>query len=235
MLRAIWNCFLPAQMTFFRSMITSTSIMANKAKDQTQTAAAAESIETILAAPLLAAVRANNLMAREQSSLILDTAFYEEQGVYKPVMINLSFTRRTLKPGGDTGSDGTVEIPMVVRVPLLTLLPMSALGVEKVDISYKLNIGPAHSEDGKDTDRTGRGAAQPTIVAISTARSGLFGKMSADVETNSREEQDKPTLDEAGDCNLMINIQAGALPLPAGLATLQRVLADSISPTLVAE
>ncbi len=214
--------------------------MENDSSSQPHEALQGESLQNILAAPLLAAVRANNRMAREQVTLILDAAFYKDQDVYRPVMIDLVFTRQILVPEeGSSDRPSTVDAPMSIKVPLLTLLPMTALGVEKIDANFKLNIDPEQSANGSAvSDGSGRAdtnSTGPSIKAASTAVTGLFGKVSASIAASSDEKQNEQQSGAPDDFNLRVNIQAGTLPLPAGLGILQRTLADSISSSPTAE
>ena len=64
-------------------------------------------IEEIIGAPLVAAVRANAMMLREQTKFLMDFCFSKDKDgdIYHPIMIEMAMTRGELVPGEGPGEN----------------------------------------------------------------------------------------------------------------------------------
>ena len=65
-------------------------------------------IENMIGAPLVAAARANAMIAREQVNFILDHCFTKDEEGYHPVIIRFSLTKNFVKNGKADMSSATV-------------------------------------------------------------------------------------------------------------------------------
>jgi hypothetical protein len=87
---------------------------------------------------------ANTQLAEKQYDQLLKTYFQPASGAgsevhsYAPKMVTIEMERSVVTFDEDTNETSTEIVPVSVKVPLLTLMPVSLLGVEDVDISINV-------------------------------------------------------------------------------------------------
>lgn len=107
-------------------------------------------IKKLLANPLVAVARAQNMMARAEIYGLLHSCFRYEDGIYYPIMLEMSLDRSFLDPGVNLHCEPMVrEIKTVFSVPLITLFPISSLGVDFIVVGNHCTPYSKTNQDGK--------------------------------------------------------------------------------------
>jgi hypothetical protein len=167
-------------------------------------------IENMIGAPLVAAARANAMMAREQVNFILDHCFANDEAGYHPVMIRLSLTKNYVKNGkADVGS-----VTGFFELPLLTIVPINSLGMESLELNFSLEIKSHHTKKVQDQSH----AVLSGVIASREKRS----------------EKGQTSSGTSGPC-VDVTMKAGNLPLPVGITHIIDLYSKSIHPTDIKE
>lgn len=173
-------------------------------------------IESLIAAPLIAASKANVMMITGQTRALLENCFdRNEDGNYEPVMINMVLVRSTF-PAKDISSQAPVVARLAFSVPLLCLVPINNLVVDKVSVDFDLEITSVYQKPST----TNLADGDP----INEKKAILNGKIAT--RKNGADGSDE----EKGTARLKVNIHAGPLPLPLGVLSILDLYSKSIHP-----
>lgn len=170
-----------------------------------------QKMESLIAEPLLAVLKANGEMAIAQMQFMLDTCFTNtskegEEPVYAPVMINMELTRSVITPGSPAiaktddheavAATETSFQPVVTsfHLPLLTIVPLNSLAIDTVNIN--MDLANEFS------------AAEEPASVVPTDESMYLKQCTLDVH-------------------------AGQLPLPKGVNIIIEAFSNSIQPTIL--
>lgn len=202
-------------------------------------------IESLISAPLVAVSKANVTMAQGQTRFLLEYCFNKVGEKYEPVMIQMALIKgvvvpeiaavKRIEPSAPgvlpivAGVNAKPAVPASIQnvttyfnIPLLTIIPLNSLAVEKVSIDFDMEITSV--------------TAQPTDTAnesnnkITDKKAQLYGKVSYDPNTDSgQSNQNKSKLSN----KIKVNVNAGTLPLPSGILTIIDLYTKAIqaSPT----
>jgi hypothetical protein len=184
-------------------------------------------IENLISAPLVAVSKANVIMAQGQTRFLLEYCFTKKGEYYEPVMIQMAVTRSPVNlnqaaPKENSINPQTTEVgkgPPIERLPavtayfhlpLLTIVPLNSLAVDKVTIDFDLEVSSANSKPSHTTNES------PTL--INKRKVQLYGKISYDPGSHSKRDSSssKPPLSS----KIKVNLNATALPLPTGVLSL---------------
>jgi hypothetical protein len=176
-------------------------------------------IESIISAPLVAASKANVVMVTGQTRFLLEYCFTknDKSNTYEPKMIEMSMTRGELVKGEKPGDPDTIKKHVLTfNLPLLTLISLNSLAIDKVTVDFDLEITSVTSYenvggDGKPLDKQAQ----------------LNGRISYDPKQQSN---DKGQNRSSMRSQLKVNINAGPLPLPVGVLTIIDLYTKSIQP-----
>jgi hypothetical protein len=176
-----------------------------------------------------------------------------EHDSYEPIMIVMSLTRAVLTPGSpavpkvpavtdDQGTETSPEVPeqpaqpaviqnftTAFNLPMLTVVPLSSLGVETVDINFEMEVKSSFSEEESKTSET-----QVKAEASFEAKVG-YGPFSASVKGSaSYDHKDSEThnthYQKSNSAKYTVNVHAGQLPLPEGVTTIIKAFTSAIQP-----
>jgi len=115
-------------------------------------------MESLIGGPLNAAANANSSMALTQTKFLLDTCFSASSGdnpSYKPVMIDMTVSRSVITPAATAGAEATIQnVDSVIRLPLLTIIPLNSLAVDKVSIGFEMEVKSSFSEEQSTETKT---------------------------------------------------------------------------------
>ncbi|MDM1046044.1 DUF2589 domain-containing protein [Myroides sp. 1354] len=176
-------------------------------------------IESIISAPLIALSKANTVMLNGQTQAILDQYFVatkkeegeqkkeENQTIYKPKMINMTIT----KPVEIKGE--MVNHEMIFQIPLLSIAPINSIAIDKMKVSFNLEI----------TSTTSYINGHNGIIE---RKAQLNGKISNEKHESAAEKKYAKSNQKA----LKIDIQAHALPLPLGILNILDLYNKNIQP-----
>ena len=189
-------------------------------------------MDALIGAPLNAAADANAAMAITQTKFILDTCFSAEGDppAYKPIMIKMSLTRGVLTPGDALGAEPTIQlVTTTFDLPLITIIPISSLGVDSVEVDFEMEVKSSFSEEQKDRTETTINAATSFEVKVG------WGPVSATVTGNvSYDQKDSSThnthYEKSNSAKYTVNVHAGQLPVPEGVNTIITAFTQAIQP-----
>ena len=180
-------------------------------------------IESIIGAPLVAASKANVMMLTGQAQFLLDYCFTKEEGsnLRQPLMIEMVLSQPVVDHTKQPTDPGYISInKMAFQVPLLCLLPLNSLAIDKINVDFDLEITSVGSYDYKSQVN-----ADVQLVEKKAVLNGRIAPAKQEYKKNSREQYDS-TLSS----RLKVNIHAGRLPLPKGVLTLLDLYTKSIQP-----
>jgi hypothetical protein len=179
-------------------------------------------IESIISAPLIALSKANTVMLNGQTHAILDQYFVaikkeeggeqnkvESQTIYQPKMINMTITKQ-VEINGEM-----VNHEMIFQIPLLSIAPINSIAIDKMKVSFNLEI--------TSTTSYINGAN-----GIIERKAQLNGKISNEKHESSAEKKYAKSNQKA----LKIDIQAHALPLPLGILNILDLYNKNIQPLI---
>jgi len=145
-------------------------------------------LDSIISAPMVAVSKANSIMLSGQSEFILNYCFDrmiapDNSVSYEPKMIVLVAKKESEKSS-------------FIKIPLLTLLPINSLAIDKMKVKFNMEITSISSYKANNKDSLERKAQ-------------LSGKLSGDkINPNNIFNSNK---------NLSVSVEASKLPLPNGL------------------
>ncbi len=177
-------------------------------------------IESLISAPLVAVSKANVTMAQGQTNFLLDYCFTKVGDSYEPVMIKMALNRSAVIPENEQtkDQDASISIQAVTsyfNLPLLTIVPLNSLAVDKVTIEFDMEIS---GSSGKPADRIPGSGDK-----ITDQKAQLYGKISHDSNSGNDLRKNKS--------KISININAAKLPLPSGVLTIIDLYNKSIHAT----
>lgn len=189
-------------------------------------------IESIISAPLIAVSKANTMMLSGQTRFLLDYCFVQrktensQHPVYDPVMINLSMTRSGVKLIEDSRypqqqTEIIEQKEVIIAVPLLSLLSMNSIAIEKIKVDFNLDITSITSYKNVSSDG----------VTVIEKKAQLNGKLSPDQPSGKGSGEDNHR--NSTYKKLAVQIEAGSLPLPPGILNLLDLYSKNIYPTQI--
>jgi hypothetical protein len=171
-------------------------------------------IESIISAPLVAASKANVVMVTGQTRFLLEYCFRkkENEDTYQPVMIEMSMVRgvidNTKKPGDP---DYVSKAEMSFNIPLLCLVPLNSLVIDKVTVDFDMEITSVTSYESNN--------------GIIDKKAQLNGRIS-----NNNNSTDQNKNNNQLSSKLKVGINAGPLPLPLGVLAIIDLYTKAIQP-----
>lgn len=176
------------------------------------------SIESLITAPLVAASKANVVMVTGQTRALLENCFNKgEDGAYEPVMIRMSMTRGFVQPEASASdADFIKPVTLTFSVPLICLIPINNIVVNKVNVQFNMEITAVASKDQK--------SMLPGVSPVVDDKAVLLGK----IARRPSRAKDQPRA--RGSSHLQVNIRAAPLPLPLGLLTVLDLYSKSVQP-----
>ena len=182
-------------------------------------------IEAIIAAPLIAASKANVVMATGQQQFLLDFCFEKkDDGSYEPRMINMVMKKGVLIPSENRDDPATLKIErLTFSVTLLCIVPFSSLAVDKVTVDFDMELTSAISVDY--TDKT----TGPEKITDKKCR--LNGRISSGSEDAGVSDTSiSRTYRRKRSSTLKVSLNAGPLPLSNGLLFMLDLYTKAIQP-----
>jgi len=184
-------------------------------------------IDSLISAPLIAASNANSAMAREQAKFLMEFCFKQDGDSYTPVLIEMHLQQSALEFGETKGDPHEIRrINTIFQIPLITIIPISSLAVETVDVEFDLEISSQYQHDDDESDKKDM---QSKLHGFGTGPK-LRGKISYD----SKENINQTTTNKYRSQNsskLKVNVHAGQLPLPVGVNMMIDLYSKTVHPT----
>jgi len=177
-------------------------------------------IADLIGAPIVAIVEANDMMAKRQVKLLMQSCFSDAGDAYEPIMIAMSIRRGVIDPGDDRDSMSIRQIETSFQVPLITLLPINSLAIEGVDVGFDVDIQTYQEvDDGDDT----------LFGNVSSSRTRLY-ELAGKIGSGYRNKTESTDVGDSRTSAVSINVSTSSLPLPLGVSTILQVYSKSIYP-----
>lgn len=177
--------------------------------------AAELNIESIISAPLIAASKANVMMLAGQTKFLLDYCFNKQDDVHQPVMVEMLLTQPVINPTKKPSDPEYISIEkMAFQVPLLCLIPLNSLAVDKVNVDFDLEI-------------TSVGSYQSNIDVVER-KAVLNGRVASATQPSEKNSHGQYTNQSFS--RLKVNINASCLPLPKGVLAILDLYTKTIQP-----
>jgi hypothetical protein len=176
-------------------------------------------VEELLAGPLLAVAYANSTMAYEQVRFLLNYCFIKTNDTYRPVTISMKLTRSVMPPDNKDDTAEFTQVSLIFELPLITLIPLNSLVLEKVTISFEMEVTSQFNPDRKQNKDL-----------QSTGKSGQV-QLAGNISYDSRETltgNEKSHYAKKNNSKIMFNAKVGPLPLPLGLTTILEAYTKNI-------
>ena len=188
-------------------------------------------IEGIISAPLTASAKANSAMAIEQTKFLLEFCFArqsEDTDHYKPVMINLEYTRTfvTSDSNDPTKMVPDKQVSTTIQVPLLTLVPLNNLAIQTVKVDFDLEI-TRHKATPMDSNKKSSLRSDASNIQLF----GYIGSKKNPKRQDTSEGKKENASSEDSEAILSVEISAGPSPLPLGLTSLINAYSKAITPS----
>lgn len=186
-------------------------------------------MKSLIGAPLIAAAEANSMMAMNQTRFILNTGFeLDESGespTYKPIMINMTLSRQVVTAGGEPAE--SVETNFCL--PLLTIIPISSLAVDEVNVYFEMEVVSSFSTEKNDKDESNEGVQSSIDKRLKSdgCTAELTGSVTASQKTSSSENS---KFEKSNSAKYEITAHAMQIPLPKGITTILEAFTQSIAP-----
>jgi hypothetical protein len=170
-------------------------------------------LEFIVASPLIAAVKAQAMIAETTKGFI--TKLIDDKG--KPITVDFTIAYKETDTSGKTQNKSAM-----INAPLLSLVPVPHLRIDSLTTHFKYEISQtakvASSKDlGVDLEAKSGALLSPWVSA------SLKGSVSSKASEES-------TMNRSG--VLEITVHASEAPIPEGLAKILNLLAGSIQSNL---
>lgn len=182
-------------------------------------------IESIIAAPLVAASKANVVMATGQQQFLLDFCFEKkDDGSYEPRMIKMVMKKGVLIPGENRDVPATIEIErLTFSVPLLCIVPFSSLAVDKVTIDFDMELTSAISKEYTNKTTESEKITDKKCRLNGRISSGHEGEGESDTSISKSYKRRRSS-------TLKVSLNAGPLPLSNGLLFMLDLYTKAIQP-----
>lgn len=169
-------------------------------------------LEYIIAAPLKGAIEAQAIAAASTRAFIQSMLNVDKDGVQTPITVDFKIAR------GTSDITGVKSTEVVVKAPLLSMVPVPHLRIDSITTCFKYEINEIYkSEKSLETGATGTaGTTGPLAKFVNISLSG----------TVSSKSRDEATMNRSG--SLEITIHASEAPIPEGLARILSLLSRAI-------
>jgi len=174
-------------------------------------------IESIISAPLVAASKANVVMITGQTRFLLDYCFSKNSNdTYEPILIEMLMTKGVVDPTKEPSDPLYIKkVELTFTIPLLCLIPINSLAIDKVTVDFDMEITSVTSYD-----------SDKGIINKQAQLNGKICSKPAETDDHSGKSQYK----SQSSSKLKVNINAGPLPLPVGVLTILDLYTKSIQP-----
>jgi hypothetical protein len=183
----------------------------------------------------MAAAQANNQMSITQTQMILAMGFSTSKDkngneVYEPIMLNMTLTRTALtEDASKTPPVETTPVETTIRLPLLTIMPINALGVDSVDVTFDMEVKSSysHTTSNSTVSKTQAEASFDAKFGGGLWSVTIHGSVSHSTEHKTAEDSQ---YQKSNSARYHVAVHAGQLPVPDGIKTIIQAYANAITP-----
>ncbi|WP_338591466.1 DUF2589 domain-containing protein [Shewanella khirikhana] len=192
-------------------------------------------MRSLIGGPLNAAAQANSMMAVTQTKFMLDTCFNKSgtdaDTTLEPIMVTMQITRTVFEEETDKDGQTTVTptpVNTTFDLPLLTLIPLNALGVDSVQVDFDMEVKSSYTNESSTNS-----SSETQAAASFDAKLGegwwsveVKGSVSYDSKTSS---SNSASYQKSNSAKYTVSVHAGQLPLPQGVTTIIQAYTNAIS------
>lgn len=169
-------------------------------------------LEYIISAPLKGAIEAQAIAASATRAFIQSMLNVDKDGVQTPITVDFKIAKSTSSVSGVSSTE------MVVKAPLLSMVPVPHLRIDAITTCFKYEINEIYKSE-KSTEASGSGTVGTTGILSKFVNVSLSG-------TVSSKSADESTMNRSG--SLEITVHASEAPIPEGLARILNLLSRAI-------
>ncbi len=169
-------------------------------------------LEYIIAAPLKGAIEAQTIAASATRAFIQSMLTTNADGTQTPMTVDFKLAKNT------SGITGNASTEMVIKAPLLSMIPVPHLRIDSITTNFKYEINEIHTSE-KTVD-LGANLNAGTVGALSKF---VNISLSGTVGSKTREES---SMNRSG--SIEITVHASEAPIPEGLARILNLLSRAI-------
>ena len=158
-------------------------------------------LESLISAPLTAISKANAMLLSGQAQFILDYCFMKDGDSYIPITIKMEYSRNGEKA--------------YFHLPLLTILPLNNLAVDKVDVNFNMEVTSTTTHAPSKTLLSN--PAKPKILRKKARIGAKIAPPEKAKYTNNPSKN-----------GISVSIEAKQIPLAKGITTLIDVYSKNI-------
>lgn len=194
-------------------------------------------MRSLIGGPLTAAAQANSMMAVTQTNFMLDTCFNKvENGdntSLQPIMVTMQISRGVISQGeaaqGSAPPTNITNVTTSFDIPLLTLIPLNALGVTDVEVGFDMEVKSSYSDESMQESSSSSHAegSFKTKLGAGWWSVEVKGSVSHD---SSQSASSTTSYQKSNSAKYTVSVKAGQLPLPEGVTTIIQAYTNSISP-----
>lgn len=185
-------------------------------------------INDIIAKPLVAIAKAQSMLAKEQLRTLLDTCFTHNGSVYQPVMLKMTVTRSVLAASDTPGESPHLNhITSSFYLPIITIMPLNSLGIEKVNIGFDIEFTSQYIMKEEENTHGANKERTPHQQSLAQKESiELRGRMP---RMNVQQGQGLSEVSDSDSrSSFRVNVDAGSLPLAKGLLEIINIYTSAI-------
>ena len=194
-------------------------------------------MRSLIGGPLTAAAQANSMMAVTQTNFMLDTCFNKvesgENTSLQPIMVTMQISRGVISQGeaaqGSAPPTNITNVTTSFDIPLLTLIPLNALGVTDVEVGFDMEVKSSYSDESTQESSSSSHAegSFKTKLGAGWWSVEVKGSVSHD---SSQSASHTTSYQKSNSAKYTVSVKAGQLPLPQGVTTIIQAYTNSISP-----
>ncbi|KZN40861.1 DUF2589 domain-containing protein [Pseudoalteromonas luteoviolacea] len=207
-------------------------------------------MKALIGAPLKAATDANAMIANAQTQFLLTTCFEkkpDDDNQLVPTMVNFTLSRSVIDKDGVIGKS---PVKMDISIPLMTLIPMNSLAIEKLKVSFNMEVKSSREIKKKDaleqqkssSTSTHRMQGRPQVRRQRRAQpqkqnnaQSTKPNQSHEFETElhgslAKSHQGEQQQTSSAHASYEVTLEAGQLPLPNGITTILEIFSKNMMP-----
>ncbi|KZN37140.1 DUF2589 domain-containing protein [Pseudoalteromonas luteoviolacea] len=212
-------------------------------------------MKALIGAPLKAATDANAMIANAQTQFLLTTCFEkstDDNNQLVPTMVNFTLSRSVIDKNGSVSSS---PVKMDISIPLMTLIPINSLAIERLKVSFNMEVKSSREINKVDSfDQQGSNVSKVRKAperARGRSQGRLHGRKQRTAQ-NANEQLTKPSQahefetelhgslakssqgelqqSSAAHASYEVTLEAGQLPLPNGITTILDIFSKNMMP-----
>lgn len=186
----------------------------------------------LIGGPLQAAAAAQQSLSMTQTAFILNTGFTRAaDGTYTPITAKIAMSESAAVVD-EEGHVSEAASHMSVDFPIITMVPIPALAVTSVDITFDMEVKSSytHETEAKSEEKSHQEGSFDATLGWGVLSVEVKGAISHD---SSQSNSDKQTYQKSNDAKYHVEVKAEQQALPEGIKTILALLGKNRDPIMV--